>query len=340
MLTNTSGEDNEVYSVHSGYIRADVLDNIVGELLEYELGLRVSSVGQFVQFAGIRSFGGKTQETGFAVEDGGHLVRVYTQFLLQVQHGVGVNITHAGTHNHTLQRGEAHGSVYALAVLDGADGTAGAQVAGDDLGVVNIQACELGAHTGHELVGGAVSTVTANAVFLIILVRQTVHVGVGRHGLVESGVEGNYLRNAGKSVLHGVDTQQVGRVVERGKICAEGNLVQHVLVHQHGAGEEVSTLHNAVTHGLNVFQRLEHTRLRVCEGLEDELHALFVIRDGNVQNYLILSSGSILENAGRKADFLCNTLCNYIKNVVAFHVQKLVLDGRASAVDYENDHIA
>ena len=183
-------------------------------------------------------------------------------------------------------------------------------------------------------------TVAAHAEFLIILIGQAIHVGIGGHGLVEGGVEGNHLGDAGKGVLHGMDTQQVGRVVQRGKICAEGNLVQHVLVHQHAAGEEVSALHDAVTHGLNVFERAQHSGLRVCKGLQDEFHTFLVIRDGDIRHNLILTCGSILENTGRKADFLCNTLGNHVKDIVAFHVQKLVLDGRASAVDYKNDHIA
>ena len=136
-----------------------------------------------------------------------------------------------------------------------------------------------------------------------------------------------------------MDAQKVGGIVQRGEVRAEVDLLENVVVYQHGAGEEVSTLHNTVTHGLNVFQRLEDTGLRIRQGPQDELHALLVVRDGNVGNNLVLSGGSILENAGRKADFFCYTFGDYVKYVVAFHVKKLVLDGRASAVDDENDHM-
>ncbi len=127
-------------------------------------------------------------------------------------------------------------------------------MAGDDFGIVDIQARELGAHTGHELVGGAVRTITADAVFFIVFVRQAIHIGIGRHGLMESRVEGDHLRNGRKHLLHGVDTQQVGRVVQRGEVCAEGNLFQDILVHQDGTVEEVSALHDAVPDSLNVLQ--------------------------------------------------------------------------------------
>ena len=211
-------------------------------------------------------------------------------------------------------------------------------MAGDDFGIVDIQARKLGAHTGHKLVGGAVRTVAADAVFFIVFVRQAIHVGVGRHGLVEGGVEGNHLRHGREHLLHGADAQQVGRVVQRGEVCAEGNLVNDVVVYQDRAAKKVSALHDAVPHGLNVLQGLEHARLLVRKGGEDELHAHFMVRDGNILYLFFTPGGSILKNADRKADFFADTLGDNIENVVALHVQKLVLDGRAAAVDNKNNH--
>ncbi len=157
------------------------------------------------------------------------------------------------------ERGEAHGRVHALAVLDGADGAAGAQVAGDDLGVLEVQAGELGAHAGDELVARAVRAVAADAVLLVVLVREAVHVSVSGHRLVEGGVEGHDLRDVRENGLHGVDAQQVRRVVERGEVAAEGDLLQDVVVHEDGTGEEVAALDDAVAHRLGEADLLGDT---------------------------------------------------------------------------------
>ena len=211
-------------------------------------------------------------------------------------------------------------------------------MAGDDLGIVHIQATELCTYAGHKLVGSAVGAVAAYAVFLIILVRQAVHVCVGRHGLVESGIKRNHLRNCGKGFLHSPDTKEMGRVVEGGEICTEGDLVDDGIIHQYGTGEEITTLHDAVAHSFNVFKGLENTGLGICEGGQDELHTHLVVRNGNVRHNFFFTGGSVLQDTGGKADFLCNTLCDDVKHIVALHVQKLVLYGRAAAVDNKDNH--
>ena len=206
-------------------------------------------------------------------------------------------------------------------------------MAGDDLGIVYVQAAEFCAYAGHELMGCAVGAVTAYAVFLIILIGQAVHICVGRHCLVECGIEGDNLGDRGKGILHSPDTKKVGGVVERGEIRAELYLSKDVLIHEDRSGEEIAALHDAVTHGFDVFERLQDAGLGVCEGSQDKLHTHFVVRDWNVCDNFVLAGGRILEDTGGKADFLCYTLGNNVKHIVALHIKKLVLDGRTAAVD-------
>ena len=210
------------------------------------------------------------------------------------------------------------GRVHALAVLDGADGAAGAQVAGDDLGILEIQAGELGAHAGDELVARAVRAVAADAVLLVVLVREAVHVRVSRHRLMEGGVEGHDLRDARENGLHGVDAQQVRRVVERGEVAAEGDLLQDVVVHEDGTGEEVAALDDAVAHRL--------------------VHAHFVVGNRNILHDLVPAGRGVLEDARREADLLGDTFRDDVKNIIVLHVEELVLDGRTSAIDDKDDH--
>ena len=68
-------------------------------------------------------------------------------------------------------------------------------MAGDYLGIAEIETGKLCTLCRNELVAGAVESVAADAVFLIILVRESIHIGVGRHRLMECSVEDGHLRN-------------------------------------------------------------------------------------------------------------------------------------------------
>ena len=69
-----------------------------------------------------------------------------------------------------------------LPLLNGGDGGAVAQVAGDHLQVLQVFAHQLGAAVAHVPVGGAVEAVAAHGVLLVVLVGDVEHVGLGGHG--------------------------------------------------------------------------------------------------------------------------------------------------------------
>ena len=338
VLADAAGEDDEVDAVHFSDIGTDEADDVVGEFLEDEPGLGIAGRGKVFHLAGVGGLLRQAEEAGFAVEDRGKFVRGETEFLLEVEHGVGVDVAHAGAHDHALERGEAHGGIDALAVLDRADGTAGAEVAGDDLRVVQVYPAEGGTLAGDELVGSAVGAVAADAEFLVVLVGQGIHVGLLRHGLVEGGVEGHDLRNGRKDMLDRFDAEEVGRVVQRGEVAAEGDLFDDIVIDEGAAGEEIAALDDAVADGVDVFEGLEDAGAGSGKGFEDELHADFVVRDGQVSDDLVPAGGGILENTFGKADLFGDTLCDDIEDVGALHVKQLILDRGASAVDDENYH--
>ena len=176
------------------------------------------------------------------------------------------------------------------------------------------------AHAGDELVARAVRAVAADAILLVVLVREAVHVRVSGHRLMEGGIEGHDLRDVRENGLHGVDAQQVRRVVERGEVAAEGDLLQDVVVHEDGTGEEVAALDDAVAH-----------RLDVLEGGKDA-------RLGKVLHDLVTTGRGVLEDARGEADLLGDTFGDDVEHIVVFHVEELVLDGRTSAIDDKDDH--
>ena len=206
-------------------------------------------------------------------------------------------------------------------------------MAGNDLGIVDIQAGQLRADPGDVLVARAVGAVTADAVLLIVLVGKAVHEGVGRHRLVEGRVEGDDLRDRREHGLHGTDAQQVRRIVERGEIAAEVDLLQDVVVHEDGTGEEIAALDDAVADRLDVLEGSQDARLGIRQRLQDQLHAHPVVRDGKILHDLLASGRSVLEDTGGKADLFRDTFGDDVENVVVLHIQQLVLDGRTATID-------
>ena len=102
----------------------------------------------------------------------------------------------------------------------------------DDLGIVDVQAGELGAFLSHELVACSVCTVFTDSVLGVILIRKTIHICVCRDGLMECGIEGNYLRHRRKHCLNGSDSEDVRRVVERCEVAADLDFLHHVFVYE------------------------------------------------------------------------------------------------------------
>ena len=155
---------------------------------------------------------------------------------------------------------------------------------------------------------------------------------------MEGGVKGHDLRNIRKDGLDGVDAQDMGRIVERGEIRADFDLLHHVVIDEFALGEILSSLNYAVADSLNVVKRLKDSCLRVDESLKDELHTLGMVLYRKILHDLLFSSSSELETSDRESDLFSDTFCDDIEDIIVLHVKKLVFDGRASAIDDKNNH--
>src|SRR5699024_290590 len=160
------------------------------------------------------------QQAGLLVEDVQNLIDRLVLFVADVLYNRRVDVAGAGTHDEALQRGQAHRGVDALAADRGGNGSAVADVADDDFRVLRIQAAEFDCLFGDKAVAGAVEAVAADAVLLIVLVRDGVQVGLLVHAHAEGGVEYSYVRFARANFFTGLDTHQVGRRVQRAQVEA------------------------------------------------------------------------------------------------------------------------
>ena len=102
-------------------------------------------------------------------------------------------------------------------------------MAGNHLGAFSLHAQELQGAGADIAVRGSVETIAAYAVLLVQLVGNGIHISLGRHGLVESGIKDTYLRQTGHELFHCIDTLQVGRVVQRSQVRALLEGLEHLV---------------------------------------------------------------------------------------------------------------
>ena len=112
---------------------------------------------------------------------------------------------------------------------------------------------------------------------------------------MECSIESDDLRNIWKHFLACPDSQQVCRVVQRGKVAAELDLGKDILIHDGTAGEEIRTLDDPVPHGLDVIEGLEHSVILVHESIQNQLHSHLMVRDREILYYLILTCRLVLQ---------------------------------------------
>ena len=207
-------------------------------------------------------------------------------------------------------------------------------MAGDDAAVVKVEPGESCALCADILVARSVESVTTDAVFFVILIRKRVHIGVVRHRLVECGVEDCDLRNGRKSLRHSVDSEEICRIVERGNLAALANLRNHFVRHKGTAEKLLSAMHHAVSHSLDVVKRAKASVFLVQQRVKHSLNADGVVLNRHFAHKFLLSGSLMLETSYLKADALDESLREKVIDIVVLHVQQLILQRRAAAVEH------
>ena len=273
------------------------------------------------------------QNTGLLVHDGIDLIGSEILLLHEQRNDSGIDGTAAGTHHDAFQGSQTHGGIEALAVLNGSDGRTVAQMAGNDLQILTAK--HLSSTQGYVTVGGAVEAVAADAVLLIVLVRQCIHIGVVGHRLVEAGVEHSYLGYAGHHSLASADTGQVVGIVQRSELAALFDGCNNVFVYDNGAGELLTAVENAMSYCGDLRQGFDHTVLGRYESVQNQLNRLFVVSHLDVYLVIITAVCLELEITACDTDTVAHTLGDHF---FGSHIDQLILDRGAAGIDNENLH--
>ena len=175
--------------------------------------------------------------------------------------------------------------------------------------------------------------VAADAVLLVELIGQSVHEVGGLHALAPGGVEHAHHGGVGQGGLTAGDAHQVGGVVER----SQGDALLHgrddVVVDDDGAGELLTAMDHAVTHGRDLGHILDDAHLGVGQDVEDHLYGHFVVGHVLLDLHLVAAGGLVGEHAAVDADALAEALGD---DGLGVDVDELILEGGAAGVDDEN----
>ena len=185
-----------------------------------------------------------------------------------VLHHGRVHAARAGAHDDALQWREAHAGVHALAAVHGGHGAAVAQVAGDDAGLAAVQAQKLAHALAHIAVAGSMEAVAAHVQALVVLIRHAVEIRLGRHGLMESGIEHGHVGRARHDLLARLDAHEVGGVMQRAQRDIGADGVLDLLVDKHAGGERLAAVEHAMAHRADFVHMLDRALLRVGQGLD------------------------------------------------------------------------
>ena len=328
MLADAGGEDNDINATHGGSIGADVFFDAIGIHLQCQACMFVALLDGSFYLADVARHARDTFHAALLVEQITHFIGRETFLFHDAQYGGGVHIARACAHHESFERRKSHRGVDALAEFDGRDAGAVADVAGDDALLGRVYAEELADAGCHEAVAGAVRAPAAYVALLIIFIGDGVHVGLGRHGLVEGGVEHEDLRQGREHLAYGFVAFQVGGAVQRSELHVLAPFVQHFRRDDPALGEAASG-HDAVSGSGNLVQALDGTVLGVEQGVEHQTDALGVGGAGRLDDFRFALNLGFQEGTFQ-SDFF-NTSGGQHGPVV--HFIEFVLDGTATAVD-------
>ena len=177
-------------------------------------------------------------------------------------------------------------------------------------------------------------SIAAHAILGVEFVGKCVHVGIVGHGLVESRVEDTHLGQVGEEFADGIHSLDVGRVVEGCEVVACGEGLHDLRSESDALVELLTSMHHAVSYGIQFLQASQYGIFSRGEYLEDPLHAGGVLLYGTLHLVLLAIELYGDETVGQ-TDFLDSTTCD---DALVVHVVERVFDRTASAVENQNLH--
>ena len=154
---------------------------------------------------------------------------------------------------------------------------------------------------------------------------------------MERCIENRYHRCVRHQFLAGSDSQNVWWVVQRRKGGAFVQYLQNRIIDHYRVGVMLTGMYDSVAYRIQLVHALQYTVLRVHDGTQNLGDRFLVCRHRCDILPLLVSADLRMCNYGTvHADSLHKALR---QQLLTFHIQNLVLQGGASAVDYQYFHL-
>ncbi len=209
----------------------------------------------------------------------------------------------ARAHHKAVERGEAHRRVHGNAVVYRGDGAAVAQMAGDKADLAKVFPKNGRRALAQVTMRGAMKAVFADAVLLVVLVRNGVHVGVLRQRLEERGIEHRHHRRFGHKRTTGVDARKGCLVVKRRQFRQVVDLRDNVFGDERRLLEELAAVHDAVAHCRDLAHVLDNGLRTGGKHIEHHAHGRRVVGQRQVVHVLIVVDAVLVEGLLRANAF-------------------------------------
>ena len=104
---------------------------------------------------------------------------------------------------------------------------------------------------------------------------------------MESRIENSHLRHARQTLLDGINTLQVSRVMQRSEVHALNDLRLHFRRDEHGLIEFLASMDYAVTDCIDLLEVLDASDLRIYQFLENQLNTYGMLRHRFLKFHLL-----------------------------------------------------
>ena len=191
----------------------------IAEDVDGELGTVISCVSSFLHVPEVIADAGDAKESSPLRQAIQNLIQ-RKSFLLQERNDKGVDVAAAVGLNYAHLQGDTEAGINALAVVDGTQRTAAAQVTGDSLAGGSIH---IGKRLSHIAMGSAVISQALDAIFFIPFPGNAVDTPFQWDSLMESRLKSTHQHSVGRQLLKLEDSLQIRFVV--------GRRYHHVVLH-------------------------------------------------------------------------------------------------------------
>ncbi len=166
-------------------------------------------------------------------------------------------------------------------------------------------------------------SVAADAQLPVKGVGQPVDERFGRDRLVKGRVEDGDLGDARQEGLAGLDALEVMRIVQRGELDALADAGLDLVRDQHGLGEILAAVNDAVPDPVDLALLTDDAVLRVEEQRQDHLDGHSVVEDFADLPNPVAALGLVGDDGLARTDLLHDPLG---QEDLAFHADELELD--------------